>query len=183
MNLGSTRVRQCMRRTSWFFVQAKQENRNVWWCLLGCTLLLRYHTNCSPRTPCLEWMSDNKMSWTHVLALEWAVVGGLFIVVFNMSEQGISKAFLPLKGCCSSPNGKLAARVLVWPQHWEFGVGGSHIFCGRGGEKGVFQHEGRDRVVTGKFSWIAGSGLLLVTGARTSLSQAPKWYTVSGLAL
>lgn len=53
-------------------------------------------------------------------------------------------------------------------------MGGSHIFCGRGGEKGVFQHEGRDRVVTGKFSWIAGSGLLLVTGARTSLSQAPK---------
>lgn len=90
MNLGSTRVRHCMRRT-WFFVQAKQENWNAWWCLLGCTLLLRYHTNCSPRTPCLEWMSGNKMSWTHVLALEWVVVGGLFIVVFNMSEQALQR--------------------------------------------------------------------------------------------
>lgn len=51
------------------------------------------------------------------------------------------------------------------------------------GEKGCSSRREGQRVVTGQFSWIVGSGPLLVTGTRASLSGVPKWYIVSGLAL
>lgn len=40
------------------------------------------------------------------------MVDGLFVAVFNMSEQGAAEAFLE-GGCCCSPNGRLVSRVLV----------------------------------------------------------------------
>ena len=77
--------------------------------------------------------------WVGHTGLLWrpGVVDGLFVAVFNMSEQGAAEAFLE-GGCCSSPNGRLAARVLVWPELWGCGMGGSHI------SHGGVEKEGRE---------------------------------------
>lgn len=52
--------------------------------------------------------------WVEHTCLLWrpGVVDGLFVAVFNMSEQGAAEAFLE-GGCCCSPSGRLVSRVLV----------------------------------------------------------------------
>lgn len=123
----------------------------------GLFCYVNYHTNCSPRAlPALNIWQPTR--WVGHICLLWrpGVVDGLFVAVFSMSEQGAAEAFLE-RGCCSPPSGGPVARVLVWPELWGRGVGGSHISCGRvekEGREGAFYLAGEKgkRVVTGTLS-------------------------------
>ena len=174
------RARQSMKRTSWFFLQEKEWNWIVWWCLSGWALLLCWLSHKLQSESSLPWMSGNQPDGLDIQACSgdqgwW--MGSLLRsstcqgkVLLRPFWKGVAVA-LPMAGWLPECWYDQSSGDVGWVEA-TFPVVGWR----RRGEKGR-------RVVYRYIIWIVGSGPLLVTGTRVNLPWAPKWYTVSGLAL